>query len=343
MFKKILNKAVKTNNLNIEEIMFLLKVEEKNFKVLCSIANRVRQEYLGNNVHMRGIIEFSNYCSRSCKYCGLRKENKELERYRIELDEIINLGIYAGKIGYKTIVLQSGEDNYEADKIEYITKKLKKEADVAVTLSLGERDFAEYKLWKKAGADRYLLKHEIADKDKYNNLHPGMSYEERIKRLRWLKELGYQTGSGNIIGLPEQNEETIAQDIELFKDLDLEMIGIGPLIAHGRTPLKNVENGSVKMTLKTMAITRLLLPQAFLPSTTALNSLDSRGRQKGLQAGANVIMPNITPPEYRSLYEIYPGKRPPEGKIKNEYIETKTMIESLGRKVASGYGHIKKD
>src|SRR6056297_496966 len=155
MFKKILNKAVKTNNLNIEEIMFLLKVEEKNFKVLCSIANRVRQEYLGNNVHMRGIIEFSNYCSRSCKYCGLRKENKELERYRIEPDEIINLGIYAGKIGYKTIVLQSGEDNYAADKIKYIIKKLKKRADVALTLSLGERDYQEYKLWKEAGADRY--------------------------------------------------------------------------------------------------------------------------------------------------------------------------------------------
>lgn len=180
--------------------------------------------------------------------------------------------------------------------------------DTAITLCIGEREYEEYKVWREAGADRYLIRHETADPGLYHRLHPGMSLEQRIERLRWLKELGYQVGSGNLIGLPDQDEESISRDILLFKELDLHMVGLGPLVVNPDTPLKDYHNGSVEMALKTIAITRLLLPLAHIPGTTALGSLDPEGRQKALKAGANVVMPNVTRGKYRPLYELYPAK-----------------------------------
>ncbi|MFW6308706.1 MAG: [FeFe] hydrogenase H-cluster radical SAM maturase HydE [bacterium] len=336
---KILDKAVERNNLNNQEIITLLETEGEAFNKLCSRASQLRDRYHGDEIHLRAIIEFSNYCNRSCKYCGLRKQNQKLSRYQLTPEEIINMAVDAEKLGYKTVVLQSGEDEYNPEDIAYIIRQIKKKADTAVTLSLGEREYEDYQLWKKAGADRYLLKHEISDKILYNKLHPDMKYEERIKRLKWLKELGYQVGSGNIIGLPGQNEKIIARDIRLFKKMDLHMVGTGPFIAHPETPLKDFPSGTVEMTLKTIAITRLLLPLSHIPATTALGSIDSEGRQQAIRAGANVVMPNVTESKYRPLYEIYPSKICINEKAEDCRQCIGGIINSLGKKVSSGYGH----
>lgn len=337
--ERILDRAEREHNLSTTEIITLLQARGDDYKELCKSADRIRAKYHGNQVHLRGIIEFSNYCFRNCEYCGLRSDNHDLKRYQLTPQEIIKMTLEAADLGYKTIVLQSGEDGYDADKLARIIKEIKDEVGIAITLCVGERDYAEYKLWKEAGADRYLLKHEVADPVLYKRLHPDMEYDERIKRLKWLKELGYQVGSGNIIGFPGQDEAVIARDIELFKELDLDMVGIGPFIAHQNTPLKNEANGTVEMTLKTVAITRLLLPLAHIPGTTALGTIDSEGRQKALQAGANVVMPNVTATEYRSLYEIYPAKICIEEKANDCRQCIGGIITSLGRVVGRDYGH----
>ncbi|MFW6035888.1 MAG: [FeFe] hydrogenase H-cluster radical SAM maturase HydE, partial [Halothermotrichaceae bacterium] len=312
--KQIIDRAFSTQKLNKDEIVALLAVEDntEELQYLYKKADQLRNKYHGNKVHLRAIIEFSNYCCQNCKYCGLRKDNKKVKRYQLTPEEIIDTAVQSAKIGYKTIVLQSGEDYYDAGKISRVITSIKEKADTAVTLCLGERGFEEYKLWRKAGADRYLLKHETAAENFYHELHPGMSYQERIKRLKWLKDLGYQVGSGNIVGLPGQTLEILAQDIMLFKKMNFDMIGIGPFISHPETPLGKKYNKDnpvdISMSLKVLAVTRLLLPLTHLPATTALGTLDSQGRQKGLHAGANVVMPNVTDTKYREHYQIYPEK-----------------------------------
>lgn len=336
---RILEKVTSRNQLSGDEIIYLLQLEGDDLKQLLNQADRVRARMLGNKIHLRGIIEFSNNCRRNCKYCGLRQDNLALPRYSLAAEEIVAMAGQGVKLGYRTIVLQSGEDYYDAEKIAWIIREIKGQTDSAITLCLGERDYQEYKLWRAMGADRYLLKMETADPDLYHNLHPEMDYQQRLERLAWLKELGYQVGSGNIIGLPGQTEETIVQDLLLFKELDLEMVGIGPFIAHPGTPLADFKNGSVAMTLKTVAITRLLLPLSHLPATTALGSIDRQGRQQALRAGANVVMPNITAAEYRSFYQIYPAKIC----INEQAVDCRRciggIIASLGREVAVDCGH----
>lgn len=336
---KLLDKAEREHDLSIDEIVTLLKVKGDNFTMLCQRADRVRAKYHGKEVHLRGIIEFSNYCHRNCKYCGLRRDNQDLKRYQLTPQEIIEMALEAADLGYKTVVLQSGEDGYDADKIAQIIKEIKEKAGIAITLCVGERDYEEYKLWKESGADRYLLKHEVADLKLYHELHPEMVFAERIKRLEWLKELGYQVGSGNIIGLPGQDEVIIARDIKLFQELDLDMVGIGPFIPHQNTPLKERPAGTVEMTLKTVAVTRLLLPLAHIPATTALGTVDPEGRQKALKAGANVVMPNVTATKYRPLYEIYPAKICIGEEAKDCRQCIGGIIASLGRVVSTDYGH----
>jgi len=336
--KRLIDKAARFNELSDDEIIALLKVEGEELSYLYQKADQVREKYHGREVHLRGIIEFSNYCKRNCKYCGLRIDNKKLKRYQMEPEKVIGMALRAIDLGYKTIVLQSGEDDYDADKIAWIIKRVKAAKEVAITLCLGERDYGEYKLWKKAGADRYLLKHEVGSKEIYQKLHPGMLLEERIKRLEWLKELGYQVGSGIITGLPGQNEEVLAADIRLFKELDLDMIGIGPLIPHPDTPLRKNKPGTVALTLKVIALTRLLLPLAHIPATTALGTLDPEGRQKALLVGANVVMPNVTERKYRPLYEIYPAKICLDEKPTDCRRCIEGIINSLGRYVSNGPG-----
>lgn len=293
--------------MNRDELIEILSSENKN-DWLFKEADKVRRENVGDEVHLRGLIEFSNICKRQCKYCGLQSGNKQIERYRILKDEILTYVQNAVNMGYKTIVLQSGEDEfYDTDKMVEIIREIKK-YDVALTLSIGEKTYDEYKAFKDAGADRYLLRIETTDKNLYQEMHPNASYENRVKCLRDLKSLGYETGTGCLVGLPDQTIESLANDILFFKELDADMVGIGPFIPHEQTPLAEAKTGDFWFALKVMALTRINLPKINIPATTAMETLNPNGRIIALNSGANVVMPNVTSKEYRAKYEIYPGK-----------------------------------
>ena len=293
--------------MNKNEIIEILSDNKKN-DWLFKEADRIRHENVGDEVHLRGLIEFSNICKRQCKYCGLRSENKEIERYRILKDEILTYVKKAVNMGYRTVVLQSGEDEYyDTDKMVEIIREIKK-FDVALTLSIGEKTYDEFKAFKDAGADRYLIRIETTDKKLYEAMHPHASFENRVRCLYDLKSLGFETGSGCLVGLPNQTLESLADDILFFKELDADMIGIGPFIPHEQTPLKYAENGDFWLALKVMALTRINLPNINIPATTAMETLNPNGRIIALKSGANVVMPNVTSKEYRAKYEIYPGK-----------------------------------
>ena len=320
------------------EIIKLLKIKKKS-KLTCR-ANNVRVKFCGNEVHLRGIIEFSNWCLRDCLYCGLRRSNKKLTRYRMTKEEIVKCALRGAQAGVKTIVLQSGDDPwYSAETISEIIRRIKEEVDVAITLSLGERDYRDYKLWKLAGADRYLLKQETANSLLYSRLHPGQNLKKRLKILSWLKELGYQVGSGNIVGLPGQTIGDLAEDIELMKKLEVDMAGIGPFIPHPDTPLGREKPGTLDMTLKVLSVARIILNDVHLPATTAVGSIHPRGREMALEAGANVIMPNITPTKYRQLYQVYPDKICLDENTENCLGCLTKRLSSVKRKIARDKGH----
>jgi len=323
--------------LSKEEIIGILRDDNQNEK-LFSNADKVRRENVGDEVHLRGLIEFSNICKNLCKYCGLRAENKKTERYRILPDEIFEYAENAVKMGYKTIVLQSGEDAFYTREIMCEIIEKIKTLDVALTLSIGERSFEDYKAFKKAGADRYLIRIETTDRNLYKKMHPHMDFENRLRCLKDLRTLGYEVGTGCLVGLPEQTIESLADDILFFKEINADMVGIGPFIPHPQTPLKNAETGSFTLALKVMALTRILLKNINIPATTAMETLNPNGRIIALQSGANVVMPNVTTTEYRAKYEIYPNKicineNPSQCRC---CIESK--IKSIGRKISTGYG-----
>ena len=319
------------------DIIDILKDDSQN-EALFSHADEVRKQYKGDEVHLRGLIEFSNICKCQCKYCGLRSPNKNIQRYRIQPDEIFKYAKSAVEQGYRTIVLQSGEDEfYTTNVMCKIIEKIKT-LDVALTLSIGERPFEDYKAFKDVGADRYLIRIETTDKELYKKMHPNMSFENRVRCLRDLKALGYETGTGCLVGLPNQTIESLADDILFFKEIDADMVGIGPFIAHPETPLKDADNGNFTLALKVMALTRILLKDINIPATTAMETLNPQGRIIALQSGANVVMPNVTTTEYRAKYEIYPNKicinESPDKCRK--CIEGKIL--SIGRTVAKDYG-----
>lgn len=299
----IIQKAKETHELSRDEIIALLKDDSINDE-LFKAADEVRKKYLGDEVHLRGLIEFTNICKRNCMYCGLRRDNKNLNRYRLSHEEIIDFAKKAVGYGYKTLVLQGGEDDYyTVERLVPIVKDLKA-LGVALTLSIGERPFEEYEALKKAGADRFLLRIETTDRELYEELDPGMSHENRIQCLKNLRKLGYEVGSGCLVGLPGQKIESLADDILFFKELDVDMNGIGPFIPNEDTPLKDAEGGQFELALKVMAIVRLLLPDINIPATTAMETLNKQGRVIALQCGANVVMPNVTEGEYRKLYAL---------------------------------------
>lgn len=304
---ELIKKAELTHILDREEIIKILEDDNCN-EELFNAADRVRKKHVGDEVHLRGLIEFSNICKRNCLYCGLRASNKNVKRYRLSPDEIIDLAKKAVSYGYKTIVMQSGEDDfYTVDKMKYIISNIKK-LDVAITVSVGEKTFEEYKAYREAGADRYLIRIETTDKALYENMDPGMSHEERKRCLTDIKELGYEVGTGCLVGLPNQTLDSLAEDILFFKEIEADMIGIGPFIPNEDTPLKDEKGGGFITSLKVMAITRLLMPDVNIPATTAMESLNKNGRIIALKSGANVVMPNVTEGEYRKLYALYPGK-----------------------------------
>ncbi len=320
-----------------KEIIDLLKDDTQN-QWLFSYADNVRKQYVGDRVHLRGLIEFSNICKCHCKYCGLRCENKTVERYRIMPDDIMLHAQRAVQMGYKTIVLQSGEDSYFTRDVMCKLIENIKTLDVALTLSIGEKSYDDLKAYKQSGADRYLIRIETTDKNLYKKMHPYMDFEKRMQCLKDLKQLGYETGSGCLVGLPEQTVESLADDILFFKELDADMIGIGPFIPHPDTPLKDCAQGNFILALKVMAIVRIMLKNINIPATTAMETLNPNGRLIALQSGANVVMPNVTSTEYRAKYEIYPDKiciNDQPSKCRN-CIETK--IKSIGREIAKDYG-----
>jgi biotin synthase len=323
------------------EVLSWLK-EEESWKLdfLWEDADCVRHAHVGDEVHLRGLIELSNYCRRDCLYCGIRGSRK-IERYRMTEEEVMECVRTAQKLEYGTVVLQSGEDSgLTSDFITALVRRIKSEAGLAVTLSLGERSRAELARWREAGADRYLLKHETSDPELFRRIHPAdadgyasgsvpapqvcplpgaalSSANPRIGLLKYARTLGYEIGSGVMVGIPGQSYESLADDITLFRDLDMDMVGCGPFVPHPDTPLGQSHTQSPEsqvpatdtMATKVVALTRLVCPDANLPSTTALATVNrERGRELGLERGANVWMPNLTPPKYRALYEIYPGK-----------------------------------
>ena len=303
----LIKKAKETHCLSKEEIILLLK-DETHTSDLFSAADEVRKEFIGSDVELRALIEFSNYCRNNCCYCGIRRDNRNARRYRLSSQEIISHARMAFEADYKTVVLQSGEDVYfTTERLEKIIQAIK-ETGMAVTLSIGEKTYEEYKAYRDAGADRYLLRIETTDRNLYHRLDPGMSWDNRANCLKIIKELGYELGSGSLVGLPGQSIESIAGDILFFKEIDADMIGIGPFIPHAQTPLANAEGKAFFLSLKMMALTRLLLPDINIPATTAMEVLHPNGRMLALNSGANVVMPNVTQEQYRRLYQLYPGK-----------------------------------
>lgn len=319
------------------DIIEILK-DDSNNDWLFSLADKTRGEYVGDEVHLRGLIEFSNICKRQCKYCGLRCEDKFIDRYRISKENIISYAEHAVNMGYKTIVLQSGEDEYyNTDLMCEIIEGIKK-LGVALTLSIGEKTYEEYKAFKEAGADRYLIRIETTDKTLYNQMHPNMDFDNRVRCLENLGRLGYEVGTGCLVGLPNQTIESLADDILFFKEINADMVGIGPFIPHPHTPLKDSATGSFTLALKVMALTRILLKDINIPATTAMETLNPNGRIIALQSGANVVMPNVTTTEYRAKYEIYPNKicvNENPDKCKG-CISAK--IQSIGRSVSTSFG-----
>ena len=301
-------------------------------------ADEVRREAVGDDVHLRGLIEFSNICRNDCLYCGIRRGNRQVQRYRMTEEELVETAKRAADLGFQTIVLQSGEDLYfDQARMCRIIEQIKR-LDVALTLSVGERDYEDYKAFRDAGADRYLIRIETTDRDLYHRLNPGMSWEHRHECLLMIRELGYELGSGIMVGLPGQTVESIADDLLYLKDICIDMAGIGPFIPHPETPLANESGGTLEQALRTMAVMRLLMPDINIPATTAMESLHPQGRIMALQAGANVVMPNVTEGEYRRLYELYPGKICVNDTPAHCRSCIGLKIRSIGRTIGQGRG-----
>jgi biotin synthase len=336
------------------EILTWLREEDPyRLSELWQAADRVRQDNVGGDVHLRGLVELSNYCVRLCGYCGLRAPNRQIERYRMTEDEVIECANKAIQFGYGTLVIQSGEDpGLTCDWLVKLIRRLKAETPLAVTLSLGEREESELAAWRAAGADRYLLRFETSNRRLYEAIHPPQNgnVSDRLAILRKLRELGYEVGSGAMIGIPGQTYDDLADDIELFATLDLDMIGVGPYLVHPETPLADPQNrimvsaeeqvpATELMTYKGLALTRLKCPRANIPATTALATLNiAQGRELGLERGANIVMPNLTPVKYRINYEIYPAKACIRETSDQCNACLTRRIASIGRQVGAGRG-----
>lgn len=332
--RNLVKKLYRENDLSYDEILTLLSgMDDELTSELFRLADITRRRYYSDKVHIRGLVEVSSYCKNTCKYCGLRRQNTSLARYRMTRDEVLDCCEAGYNLGINTFVLQGGEDPYLTDdKIASIISDIKgRYPDVAVTLSLGEMTRSSYQKLYDAGADRYLLRHETIDRALYEELHPSMSYQNRLQCLDDLKDIGYQNGSGFIVGLKGQSDETLARDLIYLKETRPHMIGVGPFIPHGMTPLADAPMGSVRKTLICMAMVRLLVPDVLMPVTTALSVLRPKdGLEMGLKAGANVIMLNFTPQGYREGYQIYDGKSNVRDVVGKGLMEVENNIANSG-------------
>ncbi len=308
----LIQKLAKAHSLSLSEYIYLIENRnEEAAKRLAGLAVDVRKKIYKNAVFIRGLIEISNICKNDCLYCGIRRSNKNCDRYRLTHEEILACAEEGYLLGFRTFVLQGGEDGYFTDDILCkIIKSLKSHyPKCAITLSMGERSAKSYKKLYDAGADRYLLRHETADKNHYEKLHPpDMSFEHRMECLNDLKKIGYQTGCGFMVGSPYQTSQTLAEDLKFIEVFQPDMCGIGPFIPHKDTPFKENKAGTVELTCYLLSIIRLICPSVLLPSTTALGTIHPFGRELGIQAGANVVMPNLSPSSVRKKYELYNDK-----------------------------------
>ena len=337
----------------IELLEWLREDRPTRIQDLYGWADRVRREHVGDAVHLRGLIEISSYCERQCMYCGLRKGNQSLARYRMMRDEVLDCAREAVTLGYGTVVMQAGEDAaLGAEWIAEIVRWIKQNTRLAVTLSLGERAEGELRMWREAGADRYLLRFETSDETLFRAIHPERagSRPGRLALLKKLKELGFEAGGGVMVGIPGQSYESLAEDVLTFRALNLDMIGIGPYIAHAATPLgagtlrpaidaAEQAPSNEEMVYKMIALARLVRPDANIPSTSALATINKvDGRKRGLMVGANVVMPNVTPLKYRKMYEIYPAKACIDETPRDCNGCLRGQIRSLGRFAGSSAG-----
>jgi len=329
------------------DIIFLLGLDKKeDMEKLFKKADEVREEYIGDDVFIRGILEFSNYCKNDCIYCGIRKSNSKLKRYRIDAQEIVKIAENAvNNLGFKTVLLQSGEDDfYTTEIVENLIKDILKKCDCRVALSIGETRIEEYERFYEAGAKRCLIRFETSNKEIFEKLHPPdsitkNSFEKRIDLLKKLKKIGYQVGTGPMIGLPGQSVSDLAEDILFYNKLNINMAGMGPFICHHDTPLKGSLDGSFEMSLKMIAITRIVCKDIFISATTALQTLNKiNGRELALKSGANLLMPNVTPKKYREHYQLYPNKVCIYESPYDCSNCVKGVVKSVGREIGEGYG-----
>ena len=310
--KNLIDKLEETHSLTNEEFVLLLShTSEPLFEYLFEKSRKMTQKYFGNRIYTRGLIEFTNHCNSNCLYCGIRRANSNIDRYRLSKDEIMDCCREGYSLGFRTFVLQGGEDSFYTDSkmIDIISTIKESYPDCALTLSIGEKSKATYKAFYDAGADRYLLRHETANEDHYNKLHPKIQTLQSRKECLWaLKDIGYQVGTGFMVGSPFQTFENLAEDLLFIKELSPEMIGIGPFIPHHDTPFADKAKGSFELTLFLIGILRLLIPNSLIPATTSLGTINPMGREKGVLAGANVVMPNLSPVSVRKKYELYDNK-----------------------------------
>lgn len=319
----------------------LLACSDDDAPALYAAADAVRAKAMGPDVYLRALVEFSNHCRRNCRYCGLRRDNLAAARYRLQPADIVATAQEAAGLGYGTVVLQSGEDPwYTTERLAEAIRGIKASTGMAVTLSVGERDPDTYRAWRQAGADRFLLRIETTDPGLFAALHPDDDLEGRKACLCSLRGLGYQLGSGVMVGLPGQTVAMLARDIVWLHELGAEMIGVGPFIPHPDTPLGGEPGGTVEQTLRLVAALRLVFPRAHLPATTAMGTLDPQGRERALQVGANVMMPNVTPTTYRAQYEIYPGKICTGDDARHCRGCVAARIRAIGRTVGQGRGDV---
>ena len=342
----LINQLEQTHTLSLEEYEQLISQrDEQAAALLAEKAVALRKQIYDNTVYIRGLIEISNICKNDCIYCGIRRSNHNCDRYRLEPDLILECCHEGYELGFRTFVLQGGEDAYYSDEVlcDLVTHIKKAHPDCAITLSVGERSYDSYKKLYDAGADRYLLRHETADPEHYAKLHPtAMSYEHRMQCLRDLKEIGYQVGCGFMVSSPHQTNACLAQDLKFIETFKPDMCGIGPFIPHKDTPFHHMPAGTVELTCYLLSIIRLIHPHILLPSTTALGSIDPNGREKGILSGANVVMPNLSPANVRSKYSLYDNKIHSGSESAQSRNDLVTRMHSIGYEVVTARGDVKK-
>lgn len=344
--RKIIEKLIEKHSVSeVEYEELILNRDEESFEMLRKEALRLRHVIYGKAVFIRGLIEISNYCKNDCYYCGIRKSNKKCERYRLTQQEIISCCENGYKLGFRTFVLQGGEDAFFTDaRLCALVREIKdKYPDCAVTLSLGERNRESYEKLFAAGADRYLLRHETADAEHYSALHPeSLALENRMKCLDELKEIGFQVGCGMMVGSPGQSAKTLAKDLKFIERFRPDMCGIGPFIPHKDTPFARERQGSLDLTCYLLAIIRIIHPAVLLPATTALGTIAADGREKGILSSANVLMPNLSPSLVRDKYMLYNDKLNTGAESAEKISELKRIINSIGYEIVCDRGDIKK-